>query len=104
MKLHSHHKKLVHVQLSLNFLSKFFLSPLTHLPDIRPIMQMVCQSHVILVPGLPFGDANFNIDSIESRPSYGYDSLNDRWVMASVVRKWMPKVLRRKRGKSMTFI
>ena len=83
MKLHSHHKKLVHVQLSLNFLSMFFLSPLTHLPDIRPIMQMVCQSHVILVPGLPFGDANFNIDSIESRPSYGYDSLNDCWVMAS---------------------
>lgn len=33
----------------------------------------------LLLAGLPFGDANFNIDSIESRPSYGYDVLNDRW-------------------------
>ena len=32
------------------------------------------------LPGLPLGHATFNIDSIESRPSYGYDPLTDRWV------------------------
>lgn len=33
----------------------------------------------LLLAGLPLGHANFNIDSIESRPSYGYDPLTDRW-------------------------
>ena len=32
------------------------------------------------LPGLPLGHANFNIDSIDSRPSYGYDPLTDRWA------------------------
>lgn len=46
--------------------------------------QVFVKQCLLFMPGLPLRHANFAIDSIESRPSYGYEPFNDVWVRGLV--------------------